>query len=242
MAVGVPGPGYWSTVGVGVGVEPGPRVDVGVGVTVGVPGSGVRVGVGVNRDVAEGDGDAVGIDVAVIVPGPGVEVAVGMADASPVGVMVGVPPGPGVPGGVAWPVAVAVLPGGTTGTPGVVAPAGNPPEGTPLATRGFGWTILITSKNHALPSGAAFPQPSGPSYRRNIPSTVIDKPLSSILIARSKPVASSRSSSEIKAHSIAGPLYGTQSGKGALRREPLTRINRSLKASGSSCSCENVTS
>lgn len=143
-------------VGVGVGVEPGSSVGPCVDVVVGV-------GLGVRRDVAEGVIEGVGTDGAVPVPGPGVEVAVGISETIIEGVMLGVPAGIPVPGGVLCPVGEAETPGGRIGRVGVAVASNNPPGGSPLAINGLGWTILVTSRNQALPSGAALPQPSAPS-------------------------------------------------------------------------------
>lgn len=92
---------------------------------------------------------------------------------------------------------------------------------------GLGWTICVVSKNQAIPTGGLLPQPNGPSYLRNMPSTVNSMPGRTSCNDCSNPRASRRRLAEIRDQLIPGPVYIKHSGGGSRKYDPVTRISSS---------------
>lgn len=183
---GYPGPGFGfgvlvmkpELVGVGCG-RPPPNVGVGVvvGVGLGCPGSRVAVGEGVRVGVVVtaaagvnvGKGVAEGVVVTAVTATPMVGMAVLVAVAGCERTGVGVLSAGDMPGVTGAAKVVVAVVGGKLGLPvwGTAVPGG----------KGFGCTIRSTSKYHTpSPFSASPSQPAGPSYSRQIPSTVMGKP------------------------------------------------------------------
>ena len=197
-----PGGGVWLGVGVGVAVAGVPvigAVGVRLGVAVTVPGADT---VGVRLGVAVGIPTPVGLPVTAIVavgvPAIRVICSSGSAVPSPLGV-------------------------GTSGSGGWSTPGETPTSKTP--GKGFGWIICNVSRYQATPSSASLPQPSGPWYCRQKPSTVKMIPPGSKRSTGSNPRASRRKLPETSAHSNRGPLVWLHVGKGKRVYVPETRIN-----------------
>ena len=151
--------------------------------------------------VPAGDGVVVGTD-------PG-----GVGDIPNVGF--GVTPGGMVPGGVGRPSKGGKIGGRSLSTVPITR------------ANGFGWTICVVSKNQETPMVGLLPQPNGPSYFRNMPSTVNSIPGRTSCKDRSNPRASRRRLSEIRDQLVPGPVNSKHSGGGSRKNEPVTRINSS---------------
>ncbi len=173
--------------GGGVGVFPSVRVGLGLGASVAV---GVRVGApGASVGVRDGVGEGVSV---------------------PPGVTDGVPDALGV--SVAAGVAVSVLTAIVTEMRGETSRSNDRP---PIKGRGLGCTRRTTSRYQTLSVGGSLPHPSGPSYRRQKPSTVSSIPSGTRLRSSSKPTPSRRNPWSTSAQRAAGPRTRPHAGKGS---------------------------
>jgi hypothetical protein len=130
-----------------------------------------------------------------------------MMTAVPVPAVVALMVGIARPVGVALAFGFRVGVGPTVGKTGVLMPLRRKAWGSAvLATNGFGWMMRSTCKYQTLLVSGSLPQPAGPSYSRQMPSTVNVVPGAMMPKARSNPCAFNCNPSETNDQWKTGPL------------------------------------